>query len=162
MGNPKIKSPDNASNQMIEQARLQNIKIAWDRYDIMQPQCGFGQLGICCRICNMGPCRIDPFGEGPQKGVCGATADTIVARNLLRMIASGAAAHSDHGRDIAEALLLASEGKAHDYEINNPVKLNEVASLYGIKTEGKKVLEIAREVAQKALAEFGQQEGNHS
>ena len=116
--NPEKRSVDPASQKMLEEAEKQGIKTAWDRYDSQQPQCGFGQLGICCRICNMGPCRIDPFGEGAQKGVCGASADTIVARNLLRMIASGAAAHSDHGRDIAHTLLLASEGHAHDYKIS--------------------------------------------
>ena len=145
MSKVNTKSIDPASQKMIEQAGANNIQIAWDRYEIMQPQCGFGQLGICCRICNMGPCRIDPFGEGAQKGVCGATADTIVARNLLRMIATGAAAHSDHGRDIAEALLLASEGKAHDYGISNPLRLREVATIYGIKLDGKKDPEIAPE-----------------
>ncbi len=119
MNNENKKSVDTASQKMIEQAGINNIEIVWDRYEMMQPQCGFGQLGICCRNCNMGPCRIDPFGEGPQKGVCGATADTIVARNLLRMIASGAAAHSDHGRDIAEVLLLASKGETGDYRIGN-------------------------------------------
>ena len=159
MNKSNTRSVDTASQKMIEQAKLNNIEIVWERYDIMQPQCGFGQLGICCRVCNMGPCRIDPFGEGAQKGVCGANADTIVARNLLRMIATGAAAHSDHGRDVAEALLLAAEGKAHDYVISNPVKLREVASIYGIKFDGKKDSEIAHEVALKALAEFGQQEG---
>jgi len=159
MSNAKTRSVDTASQMMIEEAKGKNIEIVWDRYDAMQPQCGFGQLGICCRICNMGPCRIDPFGEGPQKGVCGASADTIVARNLLRMIAAGAAAHSDHGRDIAEALLFAAEGKAHDYGVNNPVKLKEIALFYGLKIDGKKDLEIAHEVAMKALSEFGQQEG---
>ena len=64
MGETRIKSVDTASQKMIEQAKVNNIEIVWDRYDIMQPQCGFGQLGICCRICNMGPCRIDPFGVG--------------------------------------------------------------------------------------------------
>jgi len=158
MSNAKVKSVDPASQRMIEEAKSKSVQIVWDRYDMMQPQCGFGELGICCRICNMGPCRIDPFGEGPQKGVCGASVDTIVARNLLRMIATGAAAHSDHGRDIAEALLLASEGKAHDYGISNPLRLREVASIYGIKIDGKQDKEIAHEVALKALAEFGQQE----
>ncbi|PIP20886.1 MAG: carbon-monoxide dehydrogenase catalytic subunit [Candidatus Omnitrophica bacterium CG23_combo_of_CG06-09_8_20_14_all_40_11] len=158
MSNTRVKSVDTASQKMIERAKIDNIQIVWDRYDIMQPQCGFGQLGICCRNCNMGPCRIDPFGEGAQKGVCGASADTIVARNLLRMIAAGAAAHSDHGRDIAEALLLASEGKARDYRVSNPVKLRKIASYYGIKTEGRQDSEIAHEVALKALSEFGQQE----
>ena len=66
-----------------------------------QPQCGFCELGLSCRICVMGPCRIDPFGDGPQRGVCGADADIMVARNLARMVAAGAASHSDHGRDLA-------------------------------------------------------------
>ncbi|KPK97898.1 MAG: carbon monoxide dehydrogenase [Omnitrophica WOR_2 bacterium SM23_72] len=154
--NPQKRTVDPASQKMLEEAEKQSIKTAWDRYDSQQPQCGFGQLGICCRICNMGPCRIDPFGEGAQKGVCGASADTIVARNLLRMIAGGAAAHSDHGRDIAHALLLASEGEAHDYKISDPEKLREIASLYEIKLDGKNDLEVAREVAVRALNEFGQ------
>jgi carbon-monoxide dehydrogenase catalytic subunit len=157
--NPEKRTIDPASQKMLEEAEKQGIKTAWDRYDSQQPQCGFGQLGICCRICNMGPCRIDPFGEGAQKGVCGASADTIVARNLLRMIASGAAAHSDHGRDIAHTLLLASEGHAHDYKISDPEKLSKIASIYEIKLDGKSDLEVAREVAVKALNEFGQFSG---
>ncbi len=150
---------DIASQKVLKEAEKQNIETAGDRFDLMQPQCGFGELGICCRICNMGPCRIDPFGEGAQKGVCGASADTIVARNLLRMIASGASAHSDHGRDIAHTLLLASEGKASDYKIGDRKKLRQIASIYGIKLDGKSDLEIAHELAIKALTEFGQYSG---
>jgi hydroxylamine reductase (hybrid-cluster protein) len=86
------KSVDQASLKMLNKAAQEGIETAWDRYEKQQPQCGFGLLGICCRNCNMGPCRIDPFGDEPQEGVCGATADTIAARNLLRMIAAGAAA----------------------------------------------------------------------
>ena len=157
--NPEKRTVDIASQQMLREAGKQNIDTVWDRFDLMQPQCGFGQLGICCRICNMGPCRIDPFGEGAQKGVCGASADTIVARNLLRMIASGASAHSDHGRDIAHTLLLASEGKTSDYRIGDPEKLRQMASIYEIKLDGKSDLEVAREVAIKALTEFGQYSG---
>jgi carbon-monoxide dehydrogenase catalytic subunit len=156
--NPEKRTADIASQEMLREAERQNVKTVWDRFELMQPQCGFGQLGICCRICNMGPCRIDPFGEGPQKGVCGASADTIVARNLLRMIASGVSAHSDHGRDIAYALLLASQGKAPDYKIGNPEKLKRIATLYEIDVNGKTDLDIAGQVALKALAEFGQPE----
>ena len=156
---PKKRTVDAASQEMLKKADEQGIETVWDRYDMMQPQCGFGQLGICCRICSMGPCRIDPFGEGAQKGVCGASADTIVARNLLRMIASGASAHSDHGRDIAHTLLLASEGKASDYKIGDPEKLRQMAFIYEIKMDGKSDLDIAREVAIKALTEFGQYTG---
>lgn len=82
------KSVDQASLKMLNKAAQEGIETAWDRYEKQQPQCGFGLLGICCRNCNMGPCRIDPFGDEPQEGVCGATADTIAARNLLRMIAA--------------------------------------------------------------------------
>ena len=103
------RSADPATVEMLTLAADQNLSVAWDRYEAMQPQCGFGQLGICCRTCTMGPCRIDPFGDGPSEGVCGATADIIAARNLIRMIAGGAAAHSDHGRDIAHTLLMAAE-----------------------------------------------------
>ena len=154
------RSIDKASQKMIERAKEEKIEIVWDRYDAMQPQCGFGSLGICCRICSMGPCRIDPFGEGPQAGICGASADTITARNLIRMIAGGAAAHSDHGRDIAHTLKMVVEGKGKDYTIKDVKKLNEVASRYGIKKDGKDVQQIAAELSEVVMNEFGKQEGS--
>jgi len=153
------RSIDPAAQQMINQAQQDEIGLVWDRYEEMQPQCGFGQLGVCCRICHMGPCRIDPFGNGPQKGVCGADANTIAARNLVRMIAGGAAAHSDHGRDVALTLLKAARNPDSGYEIRDPDKLNTIAIEFGLDIKDKSVLEIAEEVAEKALAEFGQQEG---
>jgi carbon-monoxide dehydrogenase catalytic subunit len=125
----------------------------------MQPQCGFGELGICCTNCNLGPCRIDPFGEGPSVGVCGADRDTIAARNLLRHIAAGAAAHSDHGRDVAHTLKLISDGRTHDYHIQDEVKLKFLCDIYGIPTAGKKNEELAGLLGEKVSAEFGQQEG---
>jgi carbon-monoxide dehydrogenase catalytic subunit len=123
----------------------------------MQPQCKFGGEGVCCRICSMGPCRIIP-GKA-DRGVCGADVDTIAARNLARMIASGAAAHSDHGRDVAHALLLAARDESSDYEIKDPVKLRQVASAYRIGQNGGSDREIAVTLAERALANFGQQEG---
>ncbi len=153
------RSFDKASQYMLERANNECILTAWDRYEAMQPQCGFGSLGICCRICNMGPCRIDPFAEEEQTGICGATADTIVARNLGRMIAGGAAAHSDHGRDITHALLLAAEGKTDAYTIKDEVKLKKLADEYGVKVEGRSKEEIAKELAEKILEEFGRQHG---
>ena len=76
---------------MLEKAQADQIETVWDRYQSQLPQCGYCDMGLSCRNCVMGPCRVDPFGEGPQKGVCGADADIIVARNLGRMIAAGAA-----------------------------------------------------------------------
>jgi len=153
-------SIDPAAQEMLARAEELGLETAWDRLEAMLPQCGFGELGLCCRNCNMGPCRISPFEEeGPKVGVCGATADVIVARNLLRMIAAGAAAHSDHGRDIAHTLLLTAEGKGGGYEIKDEAKLKALAAEYGIGTEGRNKEEIALDLAHAAYAEFGKQEG---
>jgi len=150
---------DKASREMVKRAASEKIEIVWDRYEEMQPQCGFGSLGICCRNCSMGPCRIDPFGDGPQAGVCGANADTIAARNIARMIAGGAAAHSDHGRDIAHTLLMAAEQPDCDYHVKDEEKLKAVAAVYDVKTDGRQIKEIAGDVARAALEEFGRYEG---
>ncbi|NQU22250.1 MAG: carbon monoxide dehydrogenase, partial [Candidatus Nealsonbacteria bacterium] len=159
MAESKQRSADPATLQMLDVADGVDASTAWDRLADQEPQCGFGKLGICCRNCTMGPCRIDPFGEGADKGVCGATADTIVARNLLRALLGGAAAHSDHGRDIVHALALAAEGKSDAYRIKGPAKLRKLAEEYGIATEGRSDREIAKELAHFLLAEFGRQEG---
>ncbi len=153
------RSVDSASRQMLEHAAACGFELAWDRYEELQPQCEFGTLGICCKNCLLGPCRIDPFGEGAQCGVCGATADTIAARNLARHIAAGAAAHSDHGRDITKTLLTTARGKAQGYEIKNEKKLMALAEEFGVETDGKDAKRIATEVAEVALADFGRQEG---
>jgi len=150
------RSVDPATQKLLKRAKEQNIVTVWDRFEVMSPGCKFGKQGICCRICSMGPCRITKKAE---QGVCGANADTIVARNLARMIVSGAAAHSDHGRDVAHALLLAAQGKASAYKIKDEEKLVALAAEYGIKVEGRKKEEIAEDLANKALSEFGQQHG---
>lgn len=153
------KSIDPASQRMLEKAENEGIETAWDRYEQQLPQCSFGQLGICCRNCNMGPCRIDPFGEGAEKGICGATADIIVSRNLLRMIAAGAAAHSDHARDAVLTFKKMGEGEAGSYGIKDKAKLLSLASEYGIHSEGKSREEVAVELANVLLLEFGKQNG---
>ena len=153
------KSVDPASQQMIEHSAACGYELAWDRYEAIGPQCDFGVLGLCCKNCVLGPCRIDPFGEGAQRGVCGATADVIAARNLARHTASGAAAHSDHGRDVVHTLLLAAGGAAEGYKIKNEKKLLKIAEEFGVSREGKDINAIAREVAEVALADFGRQEG---
>ncbi|MCP5104152.1 MAG: anaerobic carbon-monoxide dehydrogenase catalytic subunit [bacterium] len=155
----KKKSVDSSVNYMLEKNRRDGMETIWDRSEQQEPRCGFGELGICCRHCYMGPCRIDPFGSGPQKGVCGATAEIIVARGFARMIAAGAAAHSDHGRDVANALLLAAESPDAGYAIKDVNKLHKVAQFLGVSIENKTKEEIAREVALKALENFSRQEG---
>ncbi len=157
MTQERPRSIDKASQQMLKVAKENQYTTAWDRFEAMQPQCKFGSEGVCCRICSMGPCRIIP--GRTDHGICGANVDTIAARNLIRMIAAGAAAHSDHGRDVAHALLLAAQDESSDYEIKDPVKLREVANVYGIGLDGASDREIAVALAERALANFGQQEG---
>ncbi|PKM82701.1 MAG: carbon-monoxide dehydrogenase catalytic subunit [Firmicutes bacterium HGW-Firmicutes-14] len=147
------KSIDPAVRTMLGKADKDGIDTVWDRYEAQQPQCGFGLLGICCRNCIQGPCRIDPFGSGPQKGVCGAGADLIVARNLLRSLMGGTAAHADHAYEAVEALYMAADGLA-PYEIKDENKLKSVASKLGIDTEGKDKNRLAKEVAETAFADF--------
>jgi carbon-monoxide dehydrogenase catalytic subunit len=140
---------------LIKKAETDQMETVWDRYQAQLPQCGFCEMGLSCRNCAMGPCRVDPFGEGPQAGVCGADADIIVARNLCRMIAAGAAAHSDHGRDLVEVLANVAEGKAPGYAIADEAKLKRVAGEYGIETDGKSVSGIAAELAHAMQEDYG-------
>ncbi|MBW1645619.1 MAG: anaerobic carbon-monoxide dehydrogenase catalytic subunit [Deltaproteobacteria bacterium] len=137
----------------------EQVETVWDRLAAQQPQCGYCEMGLSCRICAMGPCRIDPFGEGPQKGVCGADADIIVARNLGRMIAGGAAAHSDHGRDLVEVLAAVAAGEAPGYQITDEEKLRRLAAEYGLETDGKDTLVLAGELAAALQEEYGTRKG---
>ncbi|KAA0256872.1 anaerobic carbon-monoxide dehydrogenase catalytic subunit [Deferribacter autotrophicus] len=152
------RSADPAAIEMLNLAERKQYETIWDRLEKQQPQCGYGQLGTCCRLCTMGPCRINPFGEEPTHGVCGATADTIVARNLARMAAVGSSSHSDHGRGAALLLKEVAIGKNKDYRITDVEKLKAVATRLGINTAGRSYLEIASDVADVAINCFGKQD----
>jgi len=143
---------------LIATAQKEQVVTVWDRYEAMQPQCGFGQTGLCCRFCWKGPCRIDPLGNGPKVGICGATADTMVARQLARMHAAGAAAHSEHGRHIALTLLEVGEGHAPAYRVKDEQKLRAIAEKLGLSPEGKDIKQVAKEVALASLEDFSRQD----
>jgi len=152
---PDKKTIDPTVCELLEICETDGISTAFQRAEEMKP-CPIGAKGACCKNCSMGPCRLTKEG---QTGICGATISTVAARNLVRMIASGASAHSDHGRDMALTLLAAAEGEAPDYQVRDEKKLLEVAELLGIQTEGRETMEIAQAVAEVALAEFGRQKG---
>ncbi|MBQ9826447.1 MAG: anaerobic carbon-monoxide dehydrogenase catalytic subunit [Firmicutes bacterium] len=143
-----------------DQARLHETAVSvgvdtWqDRVKNQMPHCGFGEKGICCRICAMGPCRITP--KAP-KGICGATADAIAGRNYLRMAAGGAATHSDHGRECAWKLYDASEDGY--YHVTDASKLLKLAEEWKVPTKGRDIYDIAHEVAQIAINEYGKPTG---
>ncbi len=148
------KSMDPAIREMIGKAARMEINTVWDRYEAMQPQCGFGDTGLCCRHCLQGPCRIDPFGEGPREGICGASADTMVARGLDRAIAAGTAAHSGHAKHLAHTLLKVAKGQTGTYSIKEPEKLRAVATRMSIPVDGRSDNDIALDLANAAMADF--------
>ena len=156
------KSIDNTVNQLLKTTDQKGVKTVFDRHDQQKLRCGFGELGLCCRHCYMGPCRINPKGKEPREGVCGATAEVIVARNFGRMIAAGVSAHSDHGRDVAKTLLTASQSPDSGYTIKDVNKLKKVAQVLEVKVADRKKEDIAKDVAEKALENFGRQEGEIS
>jgi len=135
------------------------VSTVFDRSESMKPcPIGSGVAGICCKNCSMGPCRLSPKDPYAKVGVCGATIDTIGARNFARMVAGGASAHMDHALETTMAFLAAARGES-DYKIKDEKKLRALAEIFEIKTEGRSTKDIAIEVGEKALAEFGRQEG---
>jgi len=165
MAEEERKSIDQASIQMIEKAAKDEVNIVFDRADVMKP-CPIGAAGSCCKNCGMGPCRVPlpkkeetPEEKRMRRGICGATSETISARNFIRMVAGGASAHSDHGRGVAELFLATAKGEAPGYEIKDEQKLLQLALDWDIEIGDRSNKEIAIEVGEKALAEFGKQEG---
>jgi carbon-monoxide dehydrogenase catalytic subunit len=148
-------SADPAAQQMLARAEELGIGTAFTRADDMPP-CNIGSSGMCCKLCGMGPCRLTRDG---QTGVCGATIDTIQARNLIRMIAAGTAAHSDHGRDMAFIFKAAANNEAEGYRIQDVAKLRVTAATYGIAIDKRTPEAIANDLADLFLAQFGQQRG---
>ena len=151
-------SMDHGVQQLVGKARQEGIETAFDRAQKMAPVCGFGSSGVCCRLCLEGPCRIMPNGREPQHSVCGANADTIVARNFLATLVSGTAPHAEHGREVALALLETAQGKT-PFAIKGTDKLLQTAGELGIATENREIYAIAKDVALKALEDFQKQEG---
>ena len=114
---PGARSADPAAQAVLEKMTAEGIETAFDRHAQQGNRCQYGEKGVCCRICEMGPCRISLGGKGATRGICGATAATIAARHLIRQVAAGVAAHSDHGHHIVKALKLTAKGEAQGYAI---------------------------------------------
>jgi carbon-monoxide dehydrogenase catalytic subunit len=147
-----------ATIQMLEKAKRDGVETAFDRAVSMKA-CPIGADSACCKHCSMGPCRLnakDPYGK---VGVCGATIDTIMARNFARMVASGCAAHTDHGMSMLDLFREVVNGKIHDYKIKDTVKLEEVAQSIGIETEGREMMDIAKDLYKELERTYTQVEG---
>lgn len=143
-------TPDPAVREMLLRSEQLGIDTAFDRFDKQKPHCSFGLAGICCKICNMGPCKIT---EKSPRGVCGADADLIVARNLLRSAAAGASQHGMHAREVMLSLKWAAEGTL-DLPIMGKQKVIDTAKNFGIKTEHRALKNIARDLADVLLEDL--------
>ncbi len=147
-----------ATAQMLAKARRDGVETAFDRA-INMKACPIGADSACCKHCAMGPCRLnakDPYGK---VGVCGATIDTIMARNFARMVASGAAAHTDHGMSMLDLFREVVNGKIKDYRIKDTIKLEKVATEIGIETDGREIKDIAMDLYKELERTYTQVEG---
>jgi anaerobic carbon-monoxide dehydrogenase catalytic subunit len=172
LADPIAATIDVATQQMITRAQELEIETVFDRAVTMKP-CNIGAQGTCCKNCSMGPCRL-PLpksgieGEDTRKGLCGATANTIAARNFIRMVAGGAAAHSDHGRSVAEVFMAVATKQTDAYKIKDTTKLLSIAPLLGVpitvevdgEEKDRDLDEIVLQVAKVALGEWGKSEGH--
>jgi len=160
------KSIDPATLEMIEKAAQDKVRVVFERADTVKA-CPIGAEGSCCSICAMGPCRVPlPKGkvETPEEkkrrtGVCGATAETIAARNFVRKIAAGTASHGDHGRKVTEIFLKVARGEAQEFEIKDEQKLLQLALDLGIQIGNRSNKEIAIDIGEKLMHDFSRQEG---
>ena len=145
-----IEEFEEATNRLLETG----AKVGADSWQLrvknQTPHCKFGEQGICCRICSMGPCRIT---KKSPRGICGCDAHGIAGRNFLRFTAGGAATHSDHGREICHTLHTVSPDG--NYKVKDSEKLRRIAKEWGVETEGKDIYELAHELSEMALLEYG-------
>ena len=154
--NPEERVSDPASLKMLTKAEYEGVSTCFTRVDAQSARCRFGEAGLCCRICHMGPCRIT---AKARTGVCGADGDTIVARNYLLEVAGGTAAHSDHARRLVLLLNRTAQGNEGDYRITDQRALRDAAVKYGIEEADRGKEEVARDLSEHFLEDFAIQEG---
>ena len=143
-------TPDPAVREMLLHMEQIGCDTAFDRFDKQQPQCAFGMAGVCCKNCNMGPCKITP--KSPR-GICGADADLIVARNLLRSAAGGVAQHGAHAREVILSLKFAAEGRLK-LPLLGEKRIREVCKAFGIETRGQSTKRLASKLADVLLEDL--------
>ena len=143
---------------LIEMAQAKGVETARERLTAMKRQCDFGELGTCCRICYMGPCRIKLSKTGLQTGVCGLSPDAMAARNLLREVVGGTSSHVGHARHMLLMLRDALNGSV-PHEIRGEDKAFALAELFDVPTEGRTAEDVCRDLVEIALQDFGRQDG---
>ncbi len=155
---PRDVTTCDATARMLEKARKDGLEVAFDRAANMKA-CPIGADSACCKHCAMGPCRLNSKDPYAKVGVCGATIDTIQSRNFSRMVASGSAAHTDHGMSMLDVFREVVNGNIKDYSIKDPLKLEEVAKSIGIEVEGREIKEIAIDLYKELERTYTQVDG---
>ncbi len=155
---PKDITVCEATAQMLAKARKDGVEIDFDRAATMKP-CPIGADSACCKHCSMGPCRLNAKDPYAKVGVCGATIDTIMARNFGRMVAAGTAAHTDHGMAMLDLFREVVNGHIKDYRIKDPMKLKDVATSIGIEVEDRSIEDIAKDLYQELERTYTQVNG---
>lgn len=157
--NKPMKSANKEADQTIQWGEANAVETCFDRAAVLKP-CPIGHTGACCKICQMGPCRlVGKNAEEDARGICGATLPTVAARNLVRMIAGGTACHGNHGRDMVFTLLAVANGETKDFRIKDVKKLYKVAGILDIEFEGREIHDVARDVGLKLLEDYSRQRG---
>jgi|WetSurMetagenome_2_1015567.scaffolds.fasta_scaffold01332_9 anaerobic carbon-monoxide dehydrogenase catalytic subunit len=144
--------------QMLQKVAADGHETAIKRAFDMKP-CPIGAESACCKHCFMGPCRLNAKDPYSRVGVCGATIDTIGARNFARMVASGCAAHTDHGMGMLDVFREVVKGNIKGFQIKDETKLRSVAESIGIKVEGRETKDIALELYEELERTYTQVEG---
>lgn len=135
-----------ADKPMENYIRSLPLETAHHRVETQKTKCGFGLQGVCCRLCANGPCRITP--DAPR-GICGANADTIVARNFLRAVACGSGCYIHIVENTARQL---KNTGLHKDRIRSEKALNHLAEIFGV-TGGDKY-DLCVKVADKVLSDL--------
>ncbi len=147
-----------ATAQMLEKARQDNVSIALDRGQEMKA-CPIGADSACCKHCFMGPCRLNPKDPYKKVGICGATIDTIMARNFGRMVASGCASHNDHGMHILKLFREVVEDNVLDFGIKDVRKLETLATSLGVEVRDRTIEEVGRDLCDELEKTFTATDG---
>ncbi|MBS4026296.1 MAG: anaerobic carbon-monoxide dehydrogenase catalytic subunit [Clostridia bacterium] len=144
-------TPNPASKILFNRLKEDGVETYLDRFEAQQPQCGFGLRGVCCRMCQWGPCRISP--KSPR-GICGKDQNSIVLGNILRALAAGLAGHGRHAHECIMTIMAVADGKL-DIPLVGEERVWELAEKFGLNMEGKELNQAAKEVAQVLLDDLG-------
>ncbi len=136
-----------ADKPMEEYIRHLPRETSHHRVATQKTKCGFGLQGVCCRLCANGPCRITP--DAPR-GICGANADTIVARNFTRAVAAGSGCYIHIVENTARQLKNTGLSKG---KIRSEKALDHLADLFGI-TGATDKWDLAVKVADAVLSDL--------